>query len=162
MILISKQSIFYVVKYQCKLYRTNAYVHVNQYMLFWNNTALMSWKTIATSDRIRLVDMNMHVYLGHFNSLVKCIESHSRSRYRRAILKSMKRQIGYTSNTYPLLIYYKSCQENSSQSSKISLNDFLNISLYVIKCHLKILYSTSRKSAIKMNYSLCHTAQPWN
>lgn len=32
MILISKQRIFYVVKYQCKLCRTNAYVHVNQYM----------------------------------------------------------------------------------------------------------------------------------
>lgn len=158
MILISKQSIFYVVKYQCKLYRTNAYVHVNQYMLFWNNTALMSWKTIATSDRIRLVDMNMHVYLGHFNSLVKCIESHSRSRYRRAILKSMKRQIGYSSNTYPLLIYFKSCQD----VLKFHLMNFLNISLYVIKCHLKILYSTSRKAAIKMNYSLCHIAQPWN
>lgn len=92
----------------------------------------------------------------------KCIESHSRRRWEEVILKSVKRQIGYTSDTYPLLVYYKYCREISSQSSEISLMTFLifytTVSFYAIKSHLKTLHSTSHKAAIKMNYSLCQTA----
>lgn len=34
----------------------------------------------------------------------------------------------------------------------------MTVSFYAIKSHLKTLHSTSRKAAIKMNYSLCQTA----
>lgn len=36
---------------------------------------------------------------------------------------------------------------------------YMTVSFYAIKSHLKTLHSTSRKAAIKMNYSLCQTAQ---
>lgn len=128
--------------------------------LLWNNAALMSWKT--TFNRIRLEEY-ISVTLIHSS---KCIESQSRRRWEEVILKSVKRQIGYTSDTYPLLVYYKCCREISSQSSEISLMTFLifytTVSFYAIKSHLKTLHSTSRKAAIIMNYSLCQTAQPWN
>lgn len=80
------------------------------------------------------------------------------------ILKSIKQQINYTNNTYPLLIYYKYYQKISSQNSKISLITFLifytTISFYTIKNHLKTLHSTSHKTTIKINYSLYQTTQP--
>lgn len=115
------------------------------------------------------LDWRIRIYMYISVTLIhssKCIKSHSRRRWEEVILKSAKRQIGYTSDTYPLLLYYKYCREISSQSSEISLMTFLifytTVSFYAIKSHLKTLHSTSGKAAIKMNYSLCQTAQPWN
>lgn len=118
-----------------------------------------------------LIELDWRIWIYMYISVTlihssKCIESHSRRRWEEVILKSVKRQIGYTSDTYPLLVYYKCCRGISSQSSEISLITFLifytTVSFYAIKSHLKTLHSTSRKAAIKMNYSLCQTAQPWN
>lgn len=147
---IQSQSYIYFLQLLCSYFATTLHLCHGKQLL------------IELDWRIRIY-MYISVTLIHSS---KCIKSHSRRRWEEVILKSVKRQIGYTSDTYPLLVYYKYCREISSQSSEISLMTFLifytTVSFYAIKSHLKTLHSTSRKAAIKMNYSLCQTAQPWN
>lgn len=175
MIFISKPSIFYVVKcktmsYQCVwisvIYNRRATYIFLQLLCSYFETTLH-----LCHGKQLLIELDWRIWIYMYISVTlihssKCIESHSRRRWVEVILKSVKRQIGYTSDTYPLLVYYKYCREISSQSSEISLMTFLifytTVSFYAIKSHLKTLHSTSRIAAIKMNYSLCQTAQPWN
>lgn len=139
---IQSQSYIYFLQLLCSYFETTLHLCHGKQLL------------IELDWRIRIY-MYISVTLIHSS---KCIESHSRRRCEEVILKSVKRQIGYTSDTYPLLVYYKCCREISSQSSEISLMTFLifyttvsNSTFYFSQsCNKNELFSLSNRAALEL------------
>lgn len=109
---IQSQSYIYFLQLLCSYFETTLHLCHGKQLL------------IELDWRIRIY-MYISVTLIHSS---KCIESHSRRRWEEVILKSVKRQIGYTSDTYPLLVYYKCCPSGNLIPEFWNFtNDFFNI-----------------------------------